>query len=68
MLNLNKYGFLSFPINEGILKIPGNKFIIIGVIKEIPKLDATSIRRCICVFLYTAQKHPKNIQKKNNKM
>ena len=50
--------FTSF-FKEGILKIPGIKYINIGVIKESPKLEDTSKRRCNCVFLYTAQKHPK---------
>ena len=67
MLNLNKYccfPFLSF--KDKILKKQGNILVLNGVIKERPKLDVTSNKRWICVFLYTAQKHPKYIQKKNN--
>ena len=37
----------------------GNKTLKNGVINEKPKLDETSISKCICVFLYTEQKHPK---------
>ncbi len=51
---MNNNGFfpcLSF--NDSILKKHGNKINKKGVIKEKEKLDATSKRRCICVFLYT---------------
>ena len=67
MLNLNKYCFLPFlSFSDIILKKQGNILLINGVMTESPKLDATSKKRCICVFLYTAQKHPKYIQNKNN--
>jgi len=36
---------LDFLSNDGILNIPGNKYIKNGVIKEIPKPDDTSISR-----------------------
>ena len=45
--------------SDGILNNPGNKHLKKGVIKESAKLIETSFNRCICVFLYTAQKHPK---------
>ncbi len=60
MLNLNKH--LCLPLlllKDKILKKQGNKIITNGVRNEREKLDVTSKRRWICVFLYTAQKHPK---------
>ncbi len=58
MLILYNIFLFDLLFNEGILNKPGNKQVKNGVIKEIAKLDNTSFNRCICVFLYTAQKHP----------
>jgi hypothetical protein len=59
LLNLYNKGLLALFFNGDNLNIPGNKYIKKGDIKEIQKLDDTFKRRCVCVFLYTAQKHPK---------
>ena len=43
LLHLYKSGLLCF--NDGILNIPGIRYINKGIIKDTPKLDITSVRR-----------------------
>ena len=55
--------FLEESFNEIILKIPGNKLMKKGYIKEKPKLISVFSIRYICVFWNTAPKEDKLYQK-----
>ena len=48
---------LFFAFNDGIRKIPGNKFSPKGYIKDRMKLINVSFNRWIWVYFYTAQKN-----------
>ena len=55
--------FLSFFLKEGILNIPGNKYIANGYTNEREKLIKVSLIKIIWVFTKTAQKHEIKYQK-----
>ena len=53
---LNLYNKLQLCLDrEGILNIPGIKYIPNGSIRDNKKLKIVSFIKCICVFTYIAQ-------------